>query len=45
MTVSPQQSILNGFADLVGLGLPGTEANGGDFSASVEGVGFPMKCC
>lgn len=41
MTVAPQQRILDGFANLIGPGLPGAEANGRDLVAGVKGEGFP----
>lgn len=43
VTVSLQESILDGLSDLVGLGLPGTETNGGDLGAGVEGVDLPKE--
>lgn len=43
VTVSLQESILDGLSDLVGLGLPGTETNGGDLVAGVEGVDLPKE--
>ena len=43
VTVALQESILDGLSDLVGLGLPGTKADGGDLVTGVEGVNLPMK--
>ena len=43
VAVAPQQSVLDGLADLIGLGLPGTQTNGRDFGARVEGVGLPIR--
>lgn len=42
VTITHQQSILNGLADLIGPGLPGAQANGRDLSARVKGIGLPM---
>lgn len=42
MAVALLQGDLDGLADLVGLGLPGAQANGGDLVARVEGEGFPI---
>lgn len=36
MLVTGQQGGLDGLSDLVGLGLPCTETDGGDFAPSVE---------
>ena len=43
VAVATQESVLNGLADLIGLGLPGTQTNGRDFGARVEGVGLPIR--
>lgn len=43
VAVAPQQSVLNGLADLIGLGLPGTQTNSRDFGTCVEGVGLPIR--
>lgn len=43
VTVSLQESILDGLSDLVGLRLPGTKTNGGDLVTGVEGVDLPKE--
>ena len=43
VAVALQQGILDGLADFIGLGLPSTQANGGDLVAGVESVGLPMR--
>lgn len=43
MTVSLGQRSLHGLLDLVGLGLPGTQTNGGDLRAGVEGESQPVQ--
>lgn len=43
MTVAPQQSILDGLADLIGPRLPGTKTDGRDLVAGVESVGFSIR--
>jgi len=43
VTVSSQESVLDGLADLIGLGLPGTKTNGRDLGAGVEGVSLPVE--
>lgn len=43
VAVAPQQSVLDGLTDLIGLGLPGTQTNGRDFGTRVEGVGLPIR--
>lgn len=40
VAVSGAEGVLDGFGDFVGLGLPCSETDGGDFVARVEGVGF-----
>lgn len=40
VAVAGAQGMLDGLGDLVGAGLPGPEADGGDLIAGVEGVGF-----
>lgn len=40
VAVAAAQGGLDGGLDLVGLGLPGAQADGGDLGARVEGVGF-----
>lgn len=42
VSVALEQGILDSLADLIGLGLPGAEANGGDLVTGVEGVGLPI---
>ena len=42
VTVTLQQRILDRLPDLIGLGLPGAQADGGDFVTRVESVGFPI---
>lgn len=41
VTVALQQGVLDRLADLIGLGLPGSQADGGDLVTGVEGVGLP----
>ena len=41
VTVARLQGILDSHAHLVGLGLPGTQTNGGDLVTGVKGVGLP----
>jgi hypothetical protein len=41
VAVALQESILNGFTDLVGLGLPGTETNSGNLVPGVQGISLP----
>jgi hypothetical protein len=43
VTVASKKSVLDGFADLVGLGLPGTQTNTGHLGASVQGEHRPWK--
>lgn len=43
VTVALQQGIPNSHADLIGLGLPSSQANGGDLVTSVEGVSLPVE--
>lgn len=43
VTVTLQQGILDSDPDLIGLGLPGTQANGGDLVTGVKGVSLPLK--
>lgn len=43
VAVAPQQSVLDGLADLVGLGLPGTQTDGGDLVTRFESVGLPIR--
>lgn len=43
VTVACQQGVLHSLADLIGLGLPGAQANGGDLVPGVEGVSLPIK--
>lgn len=43
VTVALLQGDLDSLADLVWLGLPGTETNGGDLVAGVEGVELPVE--
>lgn len=42
VAVALQQGDLDGLADLIGLGLPSTQANGGDLVAGVESIGLPV---
>ena len=42
MAVALQESIFNSFADLVGLGLPGSQTNGGNLVPCVQGVSLPI---
>jgi hypothetical protein len=43
VTVSGEEGVLHGLADLIGLGLPCAQTNGGDLVAGVEGVGLPIE--
>lgn len=43
MTVALEKSVLHGLANLITVGLPGTQAYSRDLVAGVEGVSFPMK--
>lgn len=43
MTVSGEKGVLHGLADLIGLGLPCTQTDGGDLVAGVEGVSLPIE--
>ena len=42
MAVALQESILDGLAHFVGLGLPGSQTNGGDLGPGVQGVCLPV---
>lgn len=41
MAIASKQSSFHGVANLVGLGLPGSQANGRDLVARVEGISLP----
>lgn len=43
-TVAALERNLYGRLDLVGLGLPCSETNGGDFGTGVQGVGLAVVC-
>ena len=43
MAVTLQESILHGFTHFVGLGLPGSQTNGGNLGPGVQGVGFSVE--
>jgi hypothetical protein len=43
MTVSSEKGVLDGITDLIGLGLPCSQTDGGDFSASIKGIGLPVE--
>ena len=43
VSVSLAKSILDGFRDLVGLGLPCPQSEGGDLVARVESEGFSVQ--
>ena len=43
VTITLQQGVLDSHADLIGLGLPSSQANGRDLVTSVEGVSLPVK--
>lgn len=42
MTITGEQGILNSLTDLIGSGLPGTQANGRDLGTGVKGEGLPV---
>lgn len=41
VAVTLQQGVLDGLANLIGLGLPGSQTDGGDLVTGVEGVRLP----
>jgi hypothetical protein len=43
MTVSSEKGVFDGLTDLIGLGLPCSQTDGGDFSAGIEGIGLPIE--
>lgn len=43
VSVAPQERVLYGLANLIGLGLPGTKTNSRDLGPSVEGESLPVK--
>lgn len=43
VTVALQQGVLDGLTDFIGLGLPGSQADGGDLITGVEGIGLSRK--
>lgn len=43
VTVALQQGVLDGNPDLIGLGLPSTQTNGGDLITGVKGVGLSVE--
>jgi hypothetical protein len=43
VAVALQQGVLDGLADFIGLGLPGSQADGGDLVTGVEGIGLSRK--
>lgn len=43
VTIALQQGVLDGHADFIGLGLPSSQADGGDLVASVEGISLSRE--
>lgn len=43
VAVAGEKGVLDGLADLIGLGLPCSQTDGGDLGAGVEGVSFPVE--
>jgi hypothetical protein len=43
VAVTGEKGVPHGHADLIGLGLPCSQTDGGDLGAGVEGVGLPIE--
>lgn len=43
MAIALEQGVLHSLANLIWLGLPGTQTDGGNLVAGIKGEDFPMR--